>query len=126
MVDEDKNEIEIEVTPIESFAEFDVWMIISILEQGHLGDVDWYWLSNKFQMLLDGTPPDEVFPRIGREVQKCKTTERDIELTKIYAQMRNQGLKKAAILEALSVSENISESVIETAWKRWGKFFPES
>ena len=121
-----KSEIEIEITPIESFAEFDVWMMLSILEQGHLKVVDWYWLSNKLRMLLDGTPPDEVFPRIGRELQKCKTHERDIELAKMYAEMRNQGFKKATIVGALSVSENVSESVVETAWKGWGKFFPKS
>lgn len=126
MVDEDKNEIEVERTPIKTLAEFDAWMMISILEQGQLEGADWYWLSNKLEMLLDGNPPAEVFPRIGREVQKNKKTERDIVLTKMYVEMRHQGFKKATILQALAETQNVSESVVDSAWKKWGKFFPES
>lgn len=126
MVDEDKNEIEIEITPIESFAEFDMLMMLSILEKNRADGIEWAWLTNKLKRLVDGTAPHEVFPRIGREVQKNQTTDRDIRLVKMYVELRAKKLKKASIVEKLANSQCVSESVIETAWKKWGKFFPES
>ena len=126
MADKDRRNIEIEVIPPQSRAEFDAWMMLSILEQGGLNEGSWLWLSVKLEKLLDGIPPTQVFPNIGRESQKNKTTERDIRLVQDYVQLRSEGLKKAAIEERLASEYCISESVVQTAWKRWGKFFPES
>lgn len=126
MADKDRRNIEIEVIPPQSLAEFDAWMMLSILEQGGLNEGSWLWLSVKLEKLLDGIPPTQVFPNIGRESQKNKTTERDIRLVQDYVQLRSEGLKKAAIEERLASEYCISESVVQTAWKRWGKFFPES
>ena len=126
MADKDRRNIEIEVIPPQSLAEFDAWMMLSILEQGRLNEGSWLWLSVKLEKLLDGIPPTQVFPNIGRESQKNKTTERDIRLVQEYVQLRSEGLKKAAIEERLASEYCISESVVQTAWKRWGKFFPES
>ena len=126
MADKDRRNIEIEVIPPQSLAEFDAWMMLSILEQGGLNEGSWLWLSVKLEKLLDGIPPTQVFPNIGRESQKNKTTERDIRLVQEYVQLRSEGLKKAAIEERLASEYCISESVVQTAWKRWGKFFPES
>ena len=126
MADKDRRNIEIEVIPPQSLAEFDAWVMLSILEQGGLNEGSWLWLSVKLEKLLDGIPPTQVFPNIGRESQKNKTTERDIRLVQDYVQLRSEGLKKAAIEERLASEYCISESVVQTAWKRWGKFFPES
>ena len=126
MVDKDRRDIDIEVIPPQSLAEFDAWMMLSILEQGSLSEGSWLWLSAKLEQLLDGVPPTQVFPNIGRESQKNKTTERDIRLVQEYVQLRSEGLKKAAIEERLASEYCISESVVQTAWKRWGKFLPES
>ena len=126
MVKKHRQDIDIELTPPKSLAEFDAWMMLSILEQGNLNEGSWLWLSAKLEKLLDGVPPAEVFPNIGRESQKNKTTERDIRLVQEYVQLRSEGLKKAAIEERLAGEYCISESVVQTAWKRWGKFFPKS
>lgn len=126
MVKKLRQDFDIELIPPKSIAEFDAWMMLSILEQGGLNEGSWLWLSIKLEKLLDGVPPTQVFPNIGRESQKNKTTERDIRLVQQYVQLRSEGLKKAAIEEQLASEYCISESVVQTAWKRWGKFLPES
>lgn len=126
VVDEEKSNLEIEITPIKTLAEFDVLMMLSIIEKNGTDEIEWLWLTNKLKMLVDGVPPADVFPRIGREVQKNQKTERDVMLAKKYAELKEQGFKKAVILEKLAESEAISESVVETAWKKWGIFLRKS
>ena len=122
----EKSDLEIEISPIESMAEFDMLMMLSILEKNRADGIEWVWLTEKLKRLVDGTAPQDVFPRIGREVQKNQTTDRDIRLVKMYVELRAKKLKKASIVAELANSQCVSESVVDSAWKKWGKFFPES
>ena len=105
---------------------FERTIIMDILTKESLEGLPMIWLKSKLQQIIDGTEPNKVFIKQGREVQKTKTKVKDAELALKVGQ---EILKGSSVLKAktnVSQSAGVSYDSVDNAWKQHGKFVQET
>ena len=100
----------------------DLFMIEKILQSQEISGVLEAWVRMKFQKLVDGEKPNDLF-QIGRALQKSNTAERNQLITLRYIELIFEGKTRDGGIEIITEEFSVSDDVAERALADWLKVF---
>jgi hypothetical protein len=100
----------------------DLFVIEKILDSQKISGVLEAWVRSKFQKLIDGAKPDDLF-QIGRALQKSKIAERNQLITLRHIELVFEGETRDRSVEIITEEFSVSDDVVERALADWLKVF---
>ncbi len=103
-------------------AELERKILNAIIKSKKLEGLPLIWIQEKLEMLIDGTPPEDIFLRQQALNQKIGTKVSRAEIAFRINQLRLEGHKILKAKEMASDELGISLAIADLAWKKHGRF----
>jgi len=103
-------------------AELERKILNAIIKSKKLEGLPLIWIQEKLEMLIDGTPPEDIFLRQQALNQKTRTKVSHAEIALRINQLRLEGYKILKAKEMASDEFGTSFAVADLAWKKHGNF----
>ena len=107
---------------MQSEVELERRIMNAIIKSKKLEGLPLIWIQKKLEMLIDGTPPEDIFLRQQALNQKMRTKVSHAEIALRINQLRLEGYKILKTKEMASDEFGTSFAVADLAWKKHGNF----